>query len=196
MPRLNAVIRIVALLALVALLAGAVAAQTADAAKKLAPPRSGAWKILSEETGQAIGHFTVTKQLAVTGLSMTVPEEEHEEGDEAYCGGDTLSIPGGRAYQLPISHFAGSSGPFEPGAFNGWVVAVSTGSIGGGTIQPAEAVVVLDGVRTLNGHKHAFHDRYTNNQVEIVLSSRKGKRKGFIDYRNSECDVPFLVKQG
>jgi hypothetical protein len=67
-----------ALAALVLIPAGAVAAQSAYAGKKLAPPRPSAWKVLSETGGQVIGGFTVTKKLVVTGFKMTVPEVEHE----------------------------------------------------------------------------------------------------------------------
>src|SRR5664279_1400332 len=122
-----------------------VLAAPASGAKKLAPPKSGAWKILSEDSGQVLGHFKVTKQLTLAGLTLKTPGEDGWQEREASCGAGTISIPSSPAYRLPILHFAGSNGPFEPGPFNGWVVAASAGSIGGGALEAAETAIKFDG---------------------------------------------------
>lgn len=36
----------------------------------------------------------------------------------------------------------------------------------------------------------------TNSDIEIVLTSHKGKCKGFIEYRGDECIAGSLVKRG
>ena len=172
-----------------------VLALPASAAKKLAPPKAGAWKILSKDSGQVVGHFKVTKQLTLAGLTVKTPGEEGWQEREASCGPGTLSIPSSSAYQLPILHFAGSSGPLEPGPFNGWVVAASAGSIGGGALEAAETTVDFDGVVNYHEKVSPVHTSYPA-QILIVLTASHGKRLGDILYRNDECSLQFGVRRG
>jgi hypothetical protein len=172
-----------------------VLAAPAFAAKKVAPPKPGAWKILSVDTGQAIGHFTVTRQLALAGLKVKTPGEDGWQEREASCGPGTISIPSSAGFHLPILHFAGSEGPFEPSPFNGWVVAASAGSIGGGALQAAETSINFDGVVFYHEQTSPLHTDYPAS-VLIVLTSGHGQRLGTINYRGGECSLEFRVKRG
>lgn len=180
---------------LVTLISILVLAAPASAAKKLAPPKSGAWKILSEDSGQVLGHFKVTKQLTLAGLTLKTPGEDGWQEREASCGAGTISIPSSPAYRLPILHFAGSSGPFEPGPFNGWVVAASAGSIGGGALEAAETSIKFDGFVNYHEKVSPVQASYPA-QILIVLTARHGKRLGVISYRNEECSLQFSVRRG
>jgi hypothetical protein len=170
-------------------------AAPAFAAKKVAPPKPGAWKILSTESGQVLGHFTVSKQLALAGLEVKTPGEDGWQEREGSCGPGTITIPGGADFQLPISHFAVSSGPLEPGPFNGWVVGASAGSIGGDALQAAETSINFDGVVFYHEQTSPIQRDYLA-EVLIVLTSRHGQRLGTINYAEGECSLQFRVKRG
>jgi hypothetical protein len=175
-------------LAVVALAAIAVAglgAQSAGAAKSLKAPRPGSWKIIAaantphglEVKGGVIGSFRVTKHSTVVGFHLDFTEEGESvecaggrgEEDSPRKSGAVKFAPGASA---PIIHAGGA-----------WVVAVDTGTIGGGSLQGAEVNLISP-----NGSFHGL--------IDATLVTRKGERSGEIGWNENECGVAFVVKPG
>jgi hypothetical protein len=173
-----------ALAALVAITALGLLAQSAGAAKPLKAPRPGPWKIVAatntpdgpEINGGVIGSFRVTKHQTIVGFHLSFTE-----------GGETLLCAGGEEGNVKSGAIR-----FAPGASaaivhaNGeWLVAVDTGSLGGGSLQGAEVGLVT-----------SPHDNSTSGLIYLTLASRKEKRIGNIDWDEQHCNVAFVVKPG
>ncbi len=173
-----------ALTALVLIPVAAVAAQSAGAAKPLAAPRTGQWKVIAaantpdglEVQGGVVGSFRITKSGTVAGFHMRFTEE----GESSFCAGGE-----GEGDQMK------GTIKFAPGASasivhaNGeWLVAVDTGSLGGGSLQGVEVPLV-----TPNGGSSAA-------LVYMTLATRKGKRSGDVEWNEQQCNVAFVVKPG
>jgi hypothetical protein len=121
-----------------------------------------------------IGGFTVSHHKTINGFHLTFTEE----GESAFCAGGeregksgTISIRGKRA--IPI---------IRSGAT--WQVAASTGSIGGGSLQPEEVAVIAPNGRSSNG------------LLSMTLVTRKGLRYGAIEWASDTCNVAFVVQPG
>jgi hypothetical protein len=183
MPNLKRLSCVLTLTALV-MVPAALSAQSAGAAKPLAAPRSGPWKLIAavntgdglEVKGGVIGSFRVTKHSTIVGFHLRFTEE----GESSYCAGGeeensrkkgTVKFaPGASA---PIIHAGGE-----------WVSAADTGSLGGGSLQGAEVPIV-----TPNGSSSAA-------LFYATLATRKGVRSGNILWNSNECNVAFVVKPG
>jgi hypothetical protein len=172
-----------ALTALALTPAAAVAVQSAGAAKPLAAPRTGPWQIIAaantpaglEVKGGVVGSFRVTKSGTVVGFHMRFTEE----GESRFCAGGEE----GDQKQGAIRFAAGTSAPIIH-ANGEWVVALDTGSLGGGSLQGAEVSLV-----TPNGGSSAA-------LIEMTLATRKGMRGGDIEWNEQQCGVAFVVKPG
>lgn len=163
---------------------GAMAAQSAVAGKKpLAPPRTGTWKLIAASNtgdglkveGGVIGSFRVTRQMTIVGFHLSFTEE----GESRFCAGgeDEYNPKSGR-----IKFEAGVSAPIIK-ANGEWLVALSSGSLGGGSLQGVEV-----GLQVPNGSGSGL--------IYITLASRKAKRSGNILWNSNGCNVAFAVKPG
>ncbi|MBA3865018.1 MAG: hypothetical protein H0X42_01520 [Solirubrobacterales bacterium] len=65
-----------------------------------------------------------------------------------------------------------------------WLVALSSGSLGGGSVQGAEV-----GLQVPNGGS-------SSGLIYITLATRKSKRSGNILWNSNGCNVAFAVKPG
>src|SRR5664279_5527649 len=151
----------------------AIAAQSAGAAKPLAPPKVGPWKIIAavntpkgvEVKGGVVGGFRVTKHKTIAGFHLRFTEE-----------GESRSCAGGEGYEESVAK--SGSIRFAPGATapiihaNGeWLVALGTGSLGGGSLQGVEVPVIT-----------SPYGNSSTGLTYITLATRKGLRSGNIDW--------------
>jgi hypothetical protein len=168
----------------VVLLAGALGGVAAFAAKPPASPKPGAWKIILAQntphgpivTKKVIGGFRVSRHRTITGFHLTFTEE----GESAECAGGSPESPKSGTLSIP-------STPAIPIVKAGmtWQVAAGTGALGGGTLQPAEVVVL-----TPRG------TRSPNSRLSITLVTRKGLHSGGVEWNEQHCNVAFVVQPG
>ncbi|HEY5053751.1 MAG TPA: hypothetical protein VII45_10115 [Solirubrobacterales bacterium] len=173
-----------ALTALALIPVAAVTAQSAGAAKPLAAPRSGPWKIIAaantfdglEVKGGVVGSFRVTKHGTIAGFHMGFTEE----GESSYCAGGEEETDQKKGV---IRLAAGASAPIVH-ANGEWLVAVNTGSLGGGSLEGVEVPIV-----TPSGGSGAA-------LMYLTLATRKGMRSGNIEWNEQQCNLAFVVKPG
>jgi hypothetical protein len=123
-----------------------------------------------------IGGFKVSHHEKITGFHLSFSEE----GETTECAGGSpealksasISIPS--AEPVPIIK-AGRT----------WQVAASTGSFGGGSLQPEEVDVVTP-----------FNTNSRNSKLSITLVTSKGLRSGAVQWNEDHCNVAFVVAPG
>jgi hypothetical protein len=175
--------RVFAAAALATTLLGA-AAPGASASKPPAPPRVGPWKIIlainsphgQTVTTKVIGGFKVTRRQKISDFHLAFTEE----GETSGCAGGSLEAP--KSSSITIS----TRTPVLVKRFGRtWGVANSTGTLGGGSLQPEEVVVLT-----------ASGDRSPNSRLSMVLVPNKGRRSGYVNWNEDECGVAFVVAPG
>jgi hypothetical protein len=176
---------LLALAGLATILLAAVWSRSADAAKPLAPPRPGAWKLIAadntpdglEVTGGTIGSFRVTKSKTIAGFHLTFTEA----GESTFCAGGQEF---GEGKSGPVKFSPGTTAPIVK-ASGEWLVGVSTGSLGGGSVQGAEVSLL-----TPHGGSGA-------GTIFITLATeKKVPRSGDVAWNENQCNVAFVVKPG
>ena len=174
-----------ALAALATILLTAVWSQSADAAKPLAPPRPGAWKLIAanntpdglEVVGGTIGSFRVTKSKTITGFHLTFTEA----GESTFCAGGQEF---GEEKSGSLKFSPGTTAPIVK-ASGDWLVGVSTGSLGGGSVQGAEVSLLTP------------HGGSSVGSIFVTLATKKKvPRSGGITWNENQCSVAFVVKPG
>jgi hypothetical protein len=174
---------LLALAALATVSLVAVWSQSADAAKPLAPPRTGAWKLIAanntadglEVVGGTIGSFRVTKDKTIAGFHLAFTEA----GESSYCAGGEDEGKRGS-----IKFATGTTAPIVK-AGGEWLVAAGTGSLGGGSVQGAEVALI-----------NPYGDDTAGTIYITLATKKKVPRSGGIVWNENQCSVAFVVKPG
>jgi hypothetical protein len=143
---------------------------------------SVSWHRLNQ--GGVVGAFSVTRHMTIAGFHLRFTEEgEAAQGCTGGTGVEGLDFAeGGKPKSGTIKFAPGASVPIIH-AGGAWDVAVDTGTLGGGSLQPAE-VSLLSPNGSFPG------------QIAVTLAIRKGARSGYIGWSDDECAVAFVVKPG
>ena len=156
----------------------------ASATKPPSPPRVGSWKIIlaidsphgQTITNKVIGGFKVTRHQTISGFHLTFTEE----GGTVGCAGGSVEDP--KSGSISIS---ASTPPSIKRFGRKWLVADSTGSLGGGSLQPEEVIVLTPN-----------RDRSLNSLLTMNLVTQKGPRLGYLEWNEEQCGISFEVAPG
>jgi hypothetical protein len=129
-----------------------------------------------EVKGGLIGSFRVTKHETISGFHLRFTEE----GESRFCAGGEE----GKEKSGTVKFAPGASAPIIH-ANGEWLVAVDTGSIGGGSLQGAEVPLVT-----------SPYGNDTSGLIYLTLATRTGQRSGNIEWNEQQCNVAFVVKPG